>query len=162
MRPLLCTMLRRSGRCCPHSGKLNSHAMRVFPNLRTSAVAIATIIAMLLVPACGSLCATMTHCSTSAASAYSEACHHANMSGQSEALSLSSQSSCGQRTPLVAILTVSESSFQLPSVDTVIAASPISAPHHTSTLDSHCYESLHSNESPQNPVPLENLSILRI
>jgi hypothetical protein len=138
--------------------------MRALAHLRTSAVAIATILAMLLVPACGSLCATMNHCSTNAASADSDSCHHTNMSAQSdsETQSLSSQAFCGQQAPLVATFVAPESYSQLRLVDAAVAASSIDLTNHVIALDSHRYEFFASSESPQDSIPLENLFVLRI
>jgi hypothetical protein len=140
-----------------------TYFMRTLAHLRTSAIAVATILAMLFVPACGPLCAAMNHCSSSAASANSDSCHHASMSTQldSETLSFSSQASCGQQSPLVAILTSSESSLQPLSTNTAIAASG-NLPNRTITPASRPHDFLPSKESPQNSIPLENLSILRI
>jgi hypothetical protein len=138
--------------------------MRALAHLRTSAVAIATILAMLLVPACGSLCATMNHCSTSSVSSKSDSCHHGDMSASSnpKAQSLATQASCGRQIPLVATFAAPESYFQLRFVDAAVGASSIDLTNHALALDSHGYEFLVSSESPQNGIPLKNLSILRI
>lgn len=138
--------------------------MRSFSNFRTSVVAIATIVAMLLIPGCGSLCATMTHCSTSAVSGNSEGCHHTDMSSQSDsdAYSLSAQTSCGQQTGLVAILTGSDSSVQFESAGAANTLLLIEIPAHVIALNSGLHDFLVSKESPQQSIPLENLFILRI
>jgi hypothetical protein len=135
--------------------------MRALANFRTHSIAIVTILAMLIVPACGSLCASMNHCSSSAESAEPEACHHANMSAQSDSGALSSSASCGQQAPLLAVLAASDSSVQLESE---FAANP---PY---SIDSLAYpfalavrsdEFPSTKESPQQIIPLENLSVLR-
>jgi hypothetical protein len=135
--------------------------MRALTRFRTSAIAIATILAMLLVPACGSFCASMNHCSTSDASANADSCHHGDMSvsHDSAAQSLSSQPSCGQQASSGATLAAPESHFQLQSVEA--AVSSISLASGANALDSHRFEFFVSNESPRSS-PLENLSILRI
>jgi hypothetical protein len=138
--------------------------MRALVHFRSSAVAIATILAMLLVPACGSLCATMSHCSASQVPANSDSCHHGDVfaSPDFETKSLASQASCGRQAPLVATLAAPESYFQLRFADAAVAASPIDLTNHAIALDNHRYEFLVSNESPQKSIPLENLSVLRI
>lgn len=80
----------------------------------------------------------------------------------SETQSHSSQVSCGQQTPLVAILTISDSYFQLPSVDAAIAAYSIDLSNYAIALSGHHAEVSALRESPQNNIPLENLSVLRI
>src|ERR1700749_1298214 len=140
--------------------------MRTAPNLRTSFIAVATILAMLLVPACGTLCAAMTHCSTSAASANSnsDTCHHTNMSSQSESetQSLGSDTSCGQQAPLLAILTGSDSSVRIESIDTANALPSIDLPIRPVASKNRRGDFLPSKESPQSSIPLENSSVLRI
>jgi hypothetical protein len=138
--------------------------MRRLLNLWTSFIAIATILAMLVVPGCGSLCAAMTHCPTSAVSRASESCHHTGMSAQSdsETQSLSSETSCGQQSPLVAILTGSDSSVRIESFDTANALPSITIPARAILLNDHRDVFSPPNESPQQSIPLENLSVLRI
>jgi hypothetical protein len=169
---------RRSGRSRLQSVRLNrsrespltkykparpTYFMCTLAHLRNPAVAIATILAMLIVPACGSLCAAMNHCATSTVSSNSDGCHHADMSIQSDpdALSLSSPASCGQQAPLLAVLTDSGSSIQVKSIATAIAPFAIIAPEHAITLNSSPNESLSAKESPHS-IPLENLSVLRV
>src|ERR1700744_6361300 len=86
--------------------------MRALPNLRTSAIAIVTVLALLIVPACGSLCSAMNHCASNASSANSDSCHHAHMSTQSDSGTLSSLASCNQQPSILAILGASDSSTQ--------------------------------------------------
>jgi hypothetical protein len=136
--------------------------MRVLPNLRTSTIAIVTILAMLLVPACGSLCAAMNHCSSTAPSTDSDACHHANVSAQSGSESLSSPASCSQQLPLLAILAASDSSIQLESVFAAQASLSIDTPINAFTVNSQFREFPSSTDSPQQSSPLESLSVLRI
>ncbi|HUE43050.1 MAG TPA: hypothetical protein VMP12_05775 [Candidatus Sulfotelmatobacter sp.] len=137
--------------------------MRTLAHLRNPAVAIATILAMLIVPACGSLCAAMNHCATSTVSSNADGCHHADMSVQPDpdALSLSSPASCGQQAPLLAVLTDSGSSIQLKSIAAAIAPFAIDAPEHAITPNSGPNECLSAKESPHG-IPLENLSVLRV
>jgi hypothetical protein len=136
--------------------------MRTLVNLRLSATAIAVILAMLLVPACGSLCAGMNHCSTNSTSASSDSCHHADMSAQSDSKTLSSPTSCGEQSRLLAILSSTDTSIQLKAVDA--APTPFSSTDliHTATPKNIPAESLFSNESPQESIPLKNLPVLRI
>jgi hypothetical protein len=135
--------------------------MRTLINLRASATAIAVIVAMLLVPACGSLCAAMNHCSASASSASSDSCHHADMSAQSDSKTLSSPTSCGEQSPLLAILSGTDTSIQFKSVG---ATAPFSSTNliRSAASKNILAESLSAKESPQESIPLENLSILRI
>jgi|SRR5215470_19095578 len=135
--------------------------MRVFANLRASAIAMITILALVLVPACGSLCAAMNHCSASTDSAEADTCHHANMSAQSDSGVLSSPVSCGQQAPLMAILAATDSSIQLQSVSAASAVVSIDASNHAFTLENRVHE-FPSKDSPQQRVPLESLSVLRI
>jgi hypothetical protein len=136
--------------------------MRALVHLRTSATAIAVVLALLIVPACGSLCAAMNHCSTSAVSPNPDSCHHADMSAQSNSEALSSPASCGGQAPLLAVLGNSVTSTQFESVDAASAPFSSNALIHSATLKNSSVDSLSSNESPQNNIPLENLSILRI
>ena len=140
--------------------------MRILHNFRTSFIALTAVVAMLLVPACGSLCAAMAHCSTSAASANSnsDSCHHTNMSAQSdsETQSLSSDASCGQQAPLLAILAGSDSSIRIESIDTANPLPSIDLPIRAVAPNNHRHDFLPSKESPQSSIPLENLSVLRI
>jgi len=139
--------------------------MCTWRNFWTSFIAVATVLAMLVVPSCGSLCAAMTHCSTSTASAdSSENCHHIDISAQadSEASSFSSQVSCGQQTPLVAVLTSFESSLQIESRDASISMVSIDAPAHAVTLSHHVLDFSLQKQSPQQASPLEDFSILRV
>jgi hypothetical protein len=140
--------------------------MRRLLNLRTSFIAVTTILAMLVVPGCGSLCAAMTHCSTSTASANSdsESCHHTGMSAQSdsETQSLSSETSCGQQSPLVAILTGSDSSVRIEFFEAANALPSITIPTRAVLLNDHRDVFSPPNESRQQSIPLENLSVLRI
>ncbi|HEY2823366.1 MAG TPA: hypothetical protein VGJ06_20145 [Candidatus Acidoferrum sp.] len=136
--------------------------MRSLVNLRASATAIAVILAMLLVPACGSLCAAMNHCSTSATSASSDSCHHADMSAQSDSKTLSSPASCGEKAPLLAILSGSDPTIQFNAINAATAPFSSNVLIHTATPKNISAESLSSNESPQESIPLENLSVLRI
>jgi hypothetical protein len=138
--------------------------MYTLRNFWTSFIAVAAILAMLVVPACGSLCAAMTHCSTSTVSAGSENCHHLDMSAQSdsEASSFSSQVSCGQQTPLVAVLTSFESSLQIESGSAANTALSIDVPAHAASLNHHALDFSLQKPSPQQAIPLENLSVLRV
>src|SRR5690349_19370703 len=113
--------------------------MYTWRNFWTFFIAFVAVLAMLVVPACGSLCAAMTHCSTSDVSAGSENCHHVDMSAQSdsEASSFSSQVSCSQQTPLVAVLTSFESSLKIESRDATISLVSIDAPAHSVTVSHH-------------------------
>jgi hypothetical protein len=133
-------------------------------NIRLSVVAIATILAMLLVPACGSLCTAMTHCPTSTVSASSDDCHHAGMSAMpdSEARSLSSEASCSQQTPLFAIVTSPTSSIH--SESKVAANMPLSIdrPAQNLNLNLDRQKFLRLKDSPQQSIPLDNISVLRI
>ena len=136
--------------------------MQALPKLRSSLIAIVTILAMLVVPACGSLCSTMSHCSSTIAAADSE-CHHAEMLQQTVSVSFSSQVSCGQQTPLLAILSASDSSSI--QVDSVVAAvTPVSIGVSVDAVAVHSRfgEFLSSKDSPQQSIPLENLSVLRV
>jgi hypothetical protein len=137
--------------------------MRALAHLRTSFIAIATILAMLVVPACGSLCTAMTHCPTSAVSASSETCHHADMSVQSDSeTSFSSQISCGQQTPLFAILTSVESSLEIASGDTAVSNLSAEIQAHAVTLARCLHDSSFQKQSPPRSIPLENFSVLRV
>lgn len=138
--------------------------MYTLRNFWTSFIAVAAILAMLAVPACGSLCSAMTHCSTIAVSAGSDTCHHVDTSAQSdsEASSLSSQAACGQQTPLVAVLTSFESSLQIESGGAANALFPIDIQTHAVTLNRHVLDFSLQKQSPQQSIPLENLSILRV
>jgi hypothetical protein len=138
--------------------------MYTLRNFWTSFIAVAAILAMLVVPACGSLCAAMTHCSTSTVSAGSENCHHLDMSAQSdsEASSFSSQVSCGQQTPLVAVLTSFESSLQIESGSEANTLLSIDIPANAATLDRYIRDFLLLEQWPQQTIPLENLSVLRV
>src|ERR1700722_4959823 len=169
---------RRNGRFRLESSKLSSSStswlltkyrsvpptyfMRALSNLRISAIAIVTILAMLIVPACGSLCASMNHCSSSAASAEPDACHHANMSSQSYPEPLSSPASCGQQSPLLATLAASDSSLQLESAFGANALFSIDVADHASTPDSRLPKFSYLEQSPQQSAPRESLSVLRI
>jgi hypothetical protein len=137
--------------------------MRALAHLRTPAIAIVAILALLLVPACGSLCSAMNHCSASTVSANSDACHHSDMSAQSgsETLSFSSPGSCGQQTPPQAILAGPESSTQLKFVFAARTPSLNNISASAITWNSRPYQSPSAEESPQS-IPLENLSVLRI
>ena len=140
--------------------------MRAFAKLRTFIVALTSVLAMVLVPACGSVCAAMTHCSTSTVAANSDRCHHTDLSTQSdsEGQSISSDASCGQQTPLLAILTSSssDSSIQLDSLAPANAALAIESSIHRVTLSGYANDFFPSKGSPQQSIPLENLSVLRI
>jgi hypothetical protein len=138
--------------------------MCALAHFRTSVIAIATILAMLLVPACGSLCATMNHCSTTEASANSDSCHHGDMSARSdsETQSISSNTSCGGQLPVAATLASPESYFQLRSVESTVAAPSVDLTKYAVALDGYRNEFLSSKESPRNSSPFENLSVLRI
>jgi hypothetical protein len=136
--------------------------MRALPHLRTSAIAIVTILAMLIVPACGSLCASMSNCSSSAASADSDACHHENVAAYPDSETLSSSASCNQQSPLVAILAASDSSFQLESVLAANASLLLGGTNHVSGPDSQVDEFSSLEKLHQQSIPLENLSVLRI
>jgi hypothetical protein len=141
--------------------------MRAFPNIRTPAIAIATILAMLLVPACGSLCAAMNHCSTAAVNSNSDACHHGDISAAASdyiSLSISSPASCGDQAPVLAVLTSSDEFSQLKSGSQSIVPFAIDSPNRTSALVSPLHESLSADESPQTrqTLPIEALSVLRI
>jgi hypothetical protein len=136
--------------------------MRALVNLRATVIAVAVILAMLLVPACGSLCAAMNHCSTNATSASSDSCHHADMSAQSDSNTLSSPASCGEPASLLAILIGSDTSIPFKSVDAVPAPFSADLSIHTAAPKNTSVQSLSSNESPQESLPLENLSVLRI
>jgi hypothetical protein len=139
-----------------------SHFMRKLQNHRAVVIAIVTIVAMLFVPACGSVCAAMSHCSTTAASSNADTCHHADAAIQSGTQSLSSSSTamCGEQAPLLAVLMNSKTSVQLYSSNT-LAASVSLADQNVAPRVSQV-ETSPSNESPQRSIPLENLSILRI
>jgi hypothetical protein len=132
-------------------------------HLRTSAVAIVAILAMLLVPACGSLCAAMNHCSTSTISPNSDSCHHTGMSADSDsaASSFTSPASCGQQVPPQAVLASSETSSQFKFVVAPLAPSSIEIPARSITLNGRPHKFPSAKESPQR-IPLESLSILRI
>jgi len=136
--------------------------MRAVPHLRTSAIAIVAILAMLVVPACGSLCAAMNHCSSGAASAEPDACHHTNMSAQSDSGTLSSPASCGQQSPLLAILAASDSSIQLQSKFAANAFFSIDDPDYAFPLADRSDNFPSSKDSPQQSTGLESLSVLRI
>lgn len=136
--------------------------MRAIVNLRASATAITVILAMLLVPVCGSLCPAMNHCSTSAASTSSDSCHHADMSAQSHSQTLSSPASCGEQAPLLAVLSTSNTSVQFKYVDSATAPFPGALPIHVTALNIRSVDSFALNGSPQENIPLENLSVLRI
>jgi ABC-type phosphate transport system substrate-binding protein len=136
--------------------------MRALPNLRASAVAIVTILAMLVVPACGSLCASMNHCSSSAASTEPDSCHHANMPTQSDSGALSSLASCGQQQSLLAILAASGSSTQPLKEFAPAGAFTIDDSGSAFTLADQSDKFPSSKDSPQQSTPLENLSVLRI
>jgi hypothetical protein len=135
--------------------------MRGLSNLRTSGIAIVTILAMLIVPACGSLCAAMNHCSSSTSSVESDACHHANMSAQSDFGTLSSSAWCNQQLPLQAILVDSDSSVQLKSALAFASPTWIKKTDHAS-LAGQIHEFSSSNEKPQQSTRFERLSVLRI
>jgi len=137
--------------------------MRAFPNLQRSIVALATVVALLFVPTCGSLCATMTHCSTNAISAESEGCHHPDTSAQadSDALSPSSKTSCDQRTSPLAILPGSDFSIRLEFVSAANSLFPVDLPMHAVGLSSHVRNLTSSKDSPQQSIPLANLTVLR-
>src|SRR5579863_10243600 len=124
--------------------------MRVLVNLRPF-IAIATIIAMLFVPVCGTSCATMGDCSTNAVAASAEGCHHAEMHGQSDSEDsmLSSQAACAQQPLLMAILASSESSVQLPSVLDIDAPLSIDSPVRNLAPDRHLRAFLLSIDSLQ-------------
>jgi hypothetical protein len=136
--------------------------MRALPILRISAIAIVTILAMLVVPACGSLCASMNHCSSNAASAEPDACHHAKMSAESDSGAVSSPVSCGQQSPPLAILATSDSSVQLKSVFAANPPSSIDNLRYAFALAARSDEFPSSKESPQQSISLESLSVLRI
>jgi hypothetical protein len=136
--------------------------MRALPHLRTSAVAVLTILAMLIVPACGSLCAAMNHCSSGTTSSESDACHHANISAQSDSGALSSQATCGQQNPLLAVLAASDSSIQLQSTFAASALFSIGNPGNAFKIADRSGEFPSSKDSPQQSTSLENLSVLRI
>jgi hypothetical protein len=136
--------------------------MRTLPSLRTSTIAIVTILALLIVPACGSLCAAMNHCSSGAASADADACHHANMSAQSDSEAFSSSASCSPQSPLLAILAASDSSANLESVFAASSPFSIDNPDHAITIANRFHEFLSLKELRQQSIPLESLSVLRI
>ncbi len=141
-----------------------NHFMRILQNFRASAIAIVTIVAMLFVPACGSVCAAMNHCSGPAVSSNPDSCHHSDtaMQAATSSFSFSSAAMCGEQAPLIAALMPQESSARVQSSNTSPVAFSIVPP--TYALASHFRhkEPLASNESPQRSIPLENLSILRI
>jgi hypothetical protein len=142
-----------------------TYFMRALPHLRNSAIAIVTILALLIVPACGSLCARMNHCSSGfsgAASNDSDSCHHANISSQSDSETLSSLATCSPPSPVAAILVASDTSVELKSVSAANAAFSIDNPDHASASANPFREFSSSKESPQQSIPLENLSVLRI
>jgi hypothetical protein len=139
-----------------------TYFMRALPMLRNSAIAIVTILALLIVPACGSLCAEMSHCSSGAASAESDACHHANMAARSDSEALSSSVSCGQQSPLLAILARSDSDVQLKSVFAADAPVSINNPDQIFSVADRLHGFLSPIESPQQSTPLQSLSVLRI
>ena len=167
---------RRNGRCCLESSKLGglrrfvsernrlarpTYCMRALPRLRASAVAAVTILAMLIVPACGSLCAAMHHCSSSAMATDAEDCHHAGMSAQPDSVAVSSLASCGQQLPLLAILTVPELSAQIQSLAATDAPVPIDVSNHIFALNSRFNPFVFLHQAPQQSVPLEKFSVLR-
>src|SRR5580704_4254970 len=115
-----------------------TYFMRALPHLRNSAIAIVTILALLIVPACGSLCAEMSHCSSGAASAESDACHHANIAARSD------------------------SDVQLKSVFAADAPVSINNPDQIFSVADRLHGFLSPNESPQQSTPLQSLSVLRI
>jgi hypothetical protein len=107
----------------------------------------------------------MNHCSASsagAASSDSDACHHANLSAQSDSDTVSSLASCSQPSPIAAILAASEASVQLKSVSAANAAFSIDNSDHASTPVNRFREFSSLEKSPQQSIPLENLSVLRI
>jgi hypothetical protein len=136
--------------------------MRALANLKASIVAIVTILALLIVPACGSLCAAMNQCSSTAPSADSDTCHHTNMSAQSDSETLSSLGSCSQPAPLMAILSASDSSVQIESVYNAHAPYSIQTPKKAFTPNSQLREFPVLRDSAQQSTPLESLSVLRI
>ena len=138
--------------------------MRTLQNFRASAIALVTIVAMLLVPACGSVCAAMSHCSASAVSSNPDSCHHTDteMQTDTQSLSFSSAAMCGEQAPLIAALAPKESSTQLDFSNTVAAAVSIVPAAQAFASHFHQIEPISSNESLQPSIPLENLSILRI
>jgi|SRR5579863_1868004 len=138
--------------------------MRALANLRTPIIALATVLAMLLVPSCGSVCAAMTHCSKSAVAANSDGCHHTDSFAQSdsEAHSISSDAICGQQTPRFAILTSSDSTVLLGSVPTANALVSIDTETLAFMQDRQVHDFLPSKDSPQQSIPLVNPSVLRI
>jgi hypothetical protein len=138
--------------------------MRALPNLRSSIVAIAIILALAFVPACGSLCSTMTYCSSSSVSAESDSCHHTDMSAQtdSDAFALSSQALCNQQTPLLAILTASDLSIQLESVNAAKTLLPVAVPAYAANLKNQFHNLVPTKDSHKQSIPLANLSVLRI
>ena len=84
------------------------------------------------------------------------------MSAQSDSdeQSLASDALCiGQQTPLLAIVTASDSSVQIESIGAVHF---LDIPTHAVTLDSHLDNFSPSKESPQQGIPLESLSVLRV
>lgn len=136
--------------------------MRARLNLRTSTVAIVTILALLIVPACGSLCAAMNHCSSATPSTESDGCHHASMFPQSGSEALSSAASCSQPSPLLAILLASDPSIQLECTFAANGSFGIDNSDHAPTL-ANLFRGLSSlREPPQKSNQLENLSVLRI
>src|ERR1700744_3092038 len=130
--------------------------MRANLHLRTSALAIVTILAMLIVPACGSLCASMTHCSSATVSHEPDTCHHVSMSAQSDPPALSTPASCNQQEPPMAILAASDASAQLESTFTAHAPFSIDNLDHVSAQASRFHELPYLKQLPHQSTPLEN------
>jgi hypothetical protein len=139
--------------------------MRLSANLRASSIATVTILAVLLVPACGSICASMHHCSPSTTMSSSGDCHHITASSPSDSndISPSSAMSCGQQSPLPAVLTDSESSAQQKSENSSSAflASIVLLARAATTNAYTCPPSF-AEKSPQHTVPADSISVLRI
>jgi hypothetical protein len=121
------------------------------------------ILAMLFVPACGSFCAAMTHCSTENVSASAESCHHSDVSGQADSeSSLSSQASCIQQPAQLAVLAGNESSTDARFSGSSNVSVSLDVPSFAVTIGSCSNNSVPVAESPQQSIPLEKLSILRV
>jgi len=138
--------------------------MRTLLNLRASVIAIVATLAMLIVPACGSFCSAMTNCSSTAISPNSDSCHHSDMSDQVDAASpsISSPTLCNPQSPLLAILATSDSSIRSESLVAAVLPFSNAAPTNAPTLSTVTRTFFLPEDSPQQSIPLENLSILRI
>jgi hypothetical protein len=129
-----------------------------------AAIAALTILAMFIVPLCGTLCATPNHCLAQIAAAQleSDACHHVTMSGSADASgAITSGMNCGQ--PETIAVAPDETNSPSHADRTFTLASSIAATQHeVPTLAARRASLLVSNTGSPSTNTLVHSAILRI